>query len=157
MVEIKQFLVTLWMTFSERELIPSYNRLWDRYGKLLHCYLSCLGDHQSTGAGGDAIKKGVRVYVCACVSKNVFLSQVSLINCALQACVLFCHVWPAELFPMSKNLSSRLKTQGVSRSQADQSNGTGRAFTTTRNKTTTVFYDRLFCGGENKSDKTNLC
>lgn len=50
----KAGLVTLCMTFSERELIPSYNRLWDRYGKLLHRYLGCLGDHQSTGAGGDA-------------------------------------------------------------------------------------------------------
>lgn len=65
--------VTLCMTFSERELIPSYNRLWGRYGKLLHRYLGCLGDHQSTGAGGDAIKRGmcvcvcVRAYVRACV------------------------------------------------------------------------------------------
>lgn len=42
-------LVTLYMTFSERELIPSHNRLRDRYGKLLHRYLGCLGDHQSTG------------------------------------------------------------------------------------------------------------
>lgn len=61
MVEKKEAgLVTLPMTFSERELIPSYNRLWGRYGKLLHRYLSCLGDHQSTGAGGDAtVLKGV--------------------------------------------------------------------------------------------------
>lgn len=56
--------VTLCMTFSERELIPSYNRLWGRYGKLLHRYLGCLGDHQSTGAGGDAIKRGM----CVCES-----------------------------------------------------------------------------------------
>lgn len=59
--------VTLCMTFSERELIPSYNRLWGRYGKLLHRYLGCLGDHQSTGAGGDAIKRGMCVCVCVCV------------------------------------------------------------------------------------------
>lgn len=65
----KAGLVTLCMTFSERELIPSYNRLWDRYGKLLHRYLSCLGDHQSTGAGGDAmVLKGE--CVCVCVEKS---------------------------------------------------------------------------------------
>lgn len=62
-------LVTLRMTFSERELIPSYNRLWGRYGKLLHRYLSCLGDHQSTGAGGDAtvLKGGECVCSCECM------------------------------------------------------------------------------------------
>lgn len=61
----KAGLVTLYMTFSERELIPSYNRLRDRYGKLLHRYLGCLGDHQSTGAGGDAsVLKGECVCVC---------------------------------------------------------------------------------------------
>lgn len=70
-------LVTLRMTFSERELIPSYNRLWGRYGKLLHRYLSCLGDHQSTGAGGDATVLKGGMCVCACglvyVLKNVLL------------------------------------------------------------------------------------
>lgn len=74
----KAGLVTLCMTFSERELIPSYNRLWDRYGKLLHRYLGCLGDHQSTGAGGDAtvLKRGVCVCVRVCVLENVFFFLV---------------------------------------------------------------------------------
>lgn len=59
--------LTLCMTFSERELIPSYNRLRDRYGKLQHRYLGCLGDHQSTGAGGDAtVLKGERVCIGKC-------------------------------------------------------------------------------------------
>lgn len=74
-VEKTAGLVTLCMTFSERELIPSYNRLRDRYGKLLHRYLGCLGDHQSTGAGGDAtVLKGECVFVrlCMCVLENVF-------------------------------------------------------------------------------------
>ena len=67
----KAGLVTLCMTFSERELIPSYNRLRDRYGKLLHRYLGCLGDHQSTGAGGDAtVLKGECARVC--VWENAF-------------------------------------------------------------------------------------
>lgn len=68
-------LVTLRMTFSERELIPSYNRLRDRYGKLQARYLGCLGDHQSTGAGGDAaVLKEKRACVCVCVSwKNIFV------------------------------------------------------------------------------------
>lgn len=78
-VEKKAGLVTLCMTFSERELIPSYNRLRGRYGKLLHRYLSCLGDHQSTGADGDAtVLKGE--CVCVCIENCSFLSQVSLIN-----------------------------------------------------------------------------
>lgn len=65
----KAGLVTLYMTFSERELIPSYNRLRDRYGKLLHRYLGCLGDHQSTGAGGDAtVLKGECVCLTVCVA-----------------------------------------------------------------------------------------
>lgn len=58
-------LVTLCMTFSERELIPSHNRLRDRYGKLLHRYLGCQGDHQCTGAGGDAlVLKGESALAC---------------------------------------------------------------------------------------------
>lgn len=64
--------VTLCMTFSERELIPSYNRLQDRYGKLLHRYLSCLGDHQSTGAGGDATVLKGGVCVCVCLLEKMF-------------------------------------------------------------------------------------
>lgn len=58
----KAALVTLRLTFSEK-LIPRYNRLQGRYGKLLHRYLGCLGDHQSTtGAAGDAavLKRGAR-------------------------------------------------------------------------------------------------
>lgn len=41
--------MTLCLTFSENELIPAYNRLWCRYGKLLLRYLGCLGDHQRAG------------------------------------------------------------------------------------------------------------
>lgn len=68
-------LVTLCLTFSERELILSYNRLRDRYGKLLHRYLGCLGDHQSTGAGGDAtvLRERVCVFVRARASVWVFV------------------------------------------------------------------------------------
>lgn len=73
-------LVTLCVTFSERELIPSYNRLRDRYGKLLLRYLGCLGDHQSTGAGGDAtvLKRGMRARVRVRVSIRQMLSVLFL-------------------------------------------------------------------------------
>lgn len=83
------------MTFSESELIPSYNRLWGRYGKLLHRYLGCLGDHRSTGAGGDAIKKGMCVCVRACVrekerdEKCSFCQKCHSYNTAFKERVLF--------------------------------------------------------------------
>lgn len=123
-VEKKAGLVTLCMTFSERELIPSYNRLRDRYGKLLHRYLGCLGDHQSTGAGGDAtvLKRGV--CVCVCVLENVFLFFVTSVThkyCIISHARLWtynhffpCHVWARSVMifflPYAEIINSILKT-----------------------------------------------
>lgn len=105
-------LVTLCVTFSERELIPSYNRLREeRYGKLLLRYLCCHGDHQSTGpVEVPRYYKGECVRACL-LDKSVLFLCGKLINITLHTAG---YVYFFIFLNMVKMINSILQTKGRS-------------------------------------------